>query len=134
VTKGVDVGVMRWVRAHRQRVGCIALFALALQLVLSFGHVHREDFAGALSPRSAASLSQSAWSEADASGSSGHGSHAHDICAICATVSLTSTSLPPPPVVLPAPPDVRLAFEFQAETISLATRGAFHARGPPRDA
>jgi hypothetical protein len=37
---------MSWVRTHRRIGGTLALFALALQLVLSFGHVHPRDFAG----------------------------------------------------------------------------------------
>jgi len=36
---------MRWVRGHRRVGACVALFALALQLVLSFGHIHLADIA-----------------------------------------------------------------------------------------
>ena len=37
---------MDWVRQQRRMAGGLALFALALQLVLSFAHTHAEDFAG----------------------------------------------------------------------------------------
>jgi len=38
---------MRWFRSHARLGSHVALFALALQLVLSFGHIHRKDVLGA---------------------------------------------------------------------------------------
>ena len=37
---------MRWFRTNCRFYGALALFALALQITLSFGHVHIRDFAG----------------------------------------------------------------------------------------
>ena len=37
---------MHWVRSNRRFGSWAALFALAIQLVLSFGHIHLEDFQG----------------------------------------------------------------------------------------
>ena len=38
--------VMRWFRTNRRFAGTLALFALALQFTLAFGHIHLRDFAG----------------------------------------------------------------------------------------
>src|SRR5215472_13233042 len=45
VDRGVTL-VMRWFRANRRFSGTLALFALALQFTLAFGHIHLRDFAG----------------------------------------------------------------------------------------
>ena len=42
-------------RIGRKWGGCLALFALALQLILSFGHVHTEDL-GLAAPAEAVSI------------------------------------------------------------------------------
>ena len=34
---------MHWFRSRMRSCGRLALFALALQMVLSFGHMHRDD-------------------------------------------------------------------------------------------
>jgi hypothetical protein len=79
---------MRWFRANRRLGGRVALFALALQLVLSFGHIHREDIYG-YRPQSFAAAAL----PADKSAPAGHPSNqADDYCAICATLSLLNNS------------------------------------------
>jgi len=42
-----NISGMRWFRANRLFGGCLALFALAIQLAVSFAHIHPQD----LSPR-----------------------------------------------------------------------------------
>ncbi len=76
---------MSWIRAHRRFGGTLALFALALQLALSFGHVHARDLAGI--PGSAVAQAQVTvphGPDGDAA------DQANDIyCAVCATVALS---------------------------------------------
>ena len=51
---------MRWFRANARLSGKIALFAMALQFVLSFGHIHAEDIYGARATLAAATHAASA--------------------------------------------------------------------------
>ena len=47
---------MRWIRTHRRLGSRLALFALAVQLVVSFGHVHLDKIAPSSAAASAVSL------------------------------------------------------------------------------
>lgn len=121
---------MRWVRANTRFGARLALLALALQLLLSFGHIHPEDFAFS-SPSKVAMLSATAL---DGGPSSDRDERAgHDYCAICATISLASTLLLPEPVSLP----ILVAREYKwqpsyyVERLNFNLHIAFQARGPP---
>ncbi len=100
---------MRWFRSHRLEVAALALFALACQFVLSFGHVHLDRTAGFSTGRSIAAAVGSAIAApagkvtlADLPTSpreknpDGLGD---DFCAICANISLArsdrSSDCPP---------------------------------------
>src|SRR5712675_788634 len=76
---------MLWVRTNRRIGAAVALFALAVQLALSFGHVHLDNAA----PQTA--------SGGDAPPDPDRRPGATDFCAICATLSLASTLLLPEP-------------------------------------
>jgi hypothetical protein len=122
---------MGWVRARRGLGGWLALFALALQLALSFGHIHPEDFATAKAGGAGAG---------QLSGAAGTPSHTdrdgdgHCDCAICAVMHLAGTLL------VPAPPQAALLVEPLAVRLDAAeTSGwqrahatVFQARGPPQ--
>src|ERR1700693_3120653 len=84
---------MRWFRANRMVGGRLALFALALQLVLSFGHIHPEDLFGS-AKGGALSVSTVLPTAAEATAlSADQASHqGDDYCAICATMALLNTS------------------------------------------
>lgn len=110
----------------RRLTAGLALFALALQLVVSFAHVHGEDFAG---------LHRSGVTHAaptdDPAG--GHSDPDHLTCDICATAHLARA------LVMPAPPALVLpSFSIATQAIaslqaqSGSTSSAFHARGPPQ--
>ncbi len=117
---------MGWFRTNRIWAGRLALFALALQLVLSFGHHH----ALPLSPATAVAAVQTATPSA---GSELPGQPAdEDHCAICAVIHLAGTLTLPPPVVLPVPAPQPVAWTQQPTTehVALAAR-AFRARAPP---
>jgi len=121
---------MRWVRNYRQFGGWLALAALALQLVLSFGHIHFARLHHAAAPVAVAGAGGQGTQGAPAPHP---GNDADDYCAICATIYLTATSFVPQPPQLPAPfasqpVEHRFAVVFPADE---STRVAFRSRAPP---
>ncbi len=123
---------MRWVRDHLCWGSRLALFALALQLVLSFGHIHAEDLG--LAAPAALTYAQSGAADGGAPSPQDPG-HAHDVCAICAALNLTATSFIPvvavlvlpvaqawvwSPAIAAAPAQFDLARSFQARAPPLA--------------
>ena len=136
---------MRWFRSSIKRVSHVALFALAIQFALSFGHFHGL-------PNQAASATQSgsaksAFSVTDNLAAQvahnpsasrpvpGHdpGEHPGDFCAICVVMAMANAALfaTPPMVLLPQ------AFDFSYTAITtefvcvLPVRVAFQPRAPP---
>jgi hypothetical protein len=116
---------MQFLRSRAKRLSLLALFALAVQLALAFGHVHA-DFATA-TPGVVASI---------ASASSDHGTDSapgHDACAICAVTTMAGTGVAAAPPALPLPHAfraVRLVAHPQV-TIASSRLRAFPPRGPP---
>jgi hypothetical protein len=118
---------MRWSRGRRKGGGWLALFALTLQLALSFGHMHAEDFVRA-------SHGLTVVTQAGSGAGAPRGvDHDHLGCATCATVHQAGTLL------LPAPPAIALPADVIATRLSArhhdarqsARALAFRARGPP---
>ena len=73
---------MNWLRSRAERLTLLALFALALQFGLSFGHFHQDRaFAGKTT------ISDQASAPSPDTGRDTDGRQ--DICAICATVAPT---------------------------------------------
>jgi hypothetical protein len=106
----------------------VALFALAVQLVVSFGHVHLHrpaaPAAGGVSLLQTASRNETP---------PAHHGDADDVCAICATIALVASSALPEPVQL-TPPDVPPSawigeLAHAAPVFDLHT--SFQARAPP---
>jgi hypothetical protein len=103
----------------------LALFAVAVLLTLSFGHMHRDDF-----------LPEAAASAPHGNGAPGKPPpipDTHDDCAICVTMGMTATSNLPPPLAVPVP----VRFEYfafaprPALSLAEAPRPPFRSRGPP---
>jgi hypothetical protein len=125
---------MRWFRSNGGRAAWLALFALACQFVLTFGHAHL----GSVSVISSAS----AISADAAGGSAGEPSSpaqktptglVRDFCAVCNHISLASALvLPAPPAAIP-PISFIQEFQWPAAAFGVASRGHFYfnARGPP---
>jgi hypothetical protein len=122
---------MRWVRDNRRIGAWAALFALAVQFVVSFGHVHLAKFAPSSSAASGISLLQTA--SRDGAPAPNNHTGAADVCAICATIALVANSvLPeaaqlPPPIALPT----ALRHEFSAAFSVFDPHSSFQARAPP---
>jgi hypothetical protein len=121
---------MRWIRLNRRIGAWAALFALAVQITLSFSHVHLDKIA--LS-RPAAHAAQ--WQAADGNTPSrpGHHSDANDFCAICATIAMVASSVLPTPAPLPAPVATTHAWirEFASAPLAREAHTLFQARAPP---
>ena len=145
---------MGWVRFHRRCGAALGFAALALQIVLSFGHVHignqhidavwgHADAAVAKSTAESTGKS-TAGSQPVALAQSQQKSPTHksgqgsgdpdDYCAICASIYLASTSLAaqPPPLPLPANFE-RFTPKFDAAYgLSVSRPIFFQSRAPPR--
>lgn len=122
---------MRWFRANRVFAGRLALFALAVQLVLSFGHIHRSDIFGYGPPGAASATMPADHSQPKPVGPPS--GHTDDYCAICATVSLLSSSFVAAAPQLPLPVTFRrIEHRLSAAVAFVASqRAAFQSRGPP---
>lgn len=119
---------MNWVRSKVRQAALLALFALAVQIVLSFGHFHGDAVhAASFTPTAIAN----------------HGdtpSHPHpdgllpDGCAICATIVLAGTvvAAAPPSLALPATFAIHTADTPRDKATVEASRTAFRSRAPPR--
>jgi hypothetical protein len=121
-----DVGChgMKWLRTNIRRISHVALFALAIQLVLSFGHFH--GIATQAGPSIQSTLQLPA---------SGHDpdQHPNDVCAICAVVALSGMAVAAAPPALPLPPTIepaRLTIDAPFAHPRSA-RAAFQSRAPP---
>jgi len=106
----------------------MALAALALQLVLSFGHVH---LPGVRRPALAVSGSAA---QASPLGAPQPGNDADDdYCAICATIFLAANSFLPPAPQLPVPFVSRPIEHFAPVAVDFIVprRAPFQSRAPP---
>jgi hypothetical protein len=121
---------MLWVRANRGRGAGLALAAMMLQIVLSFGHVHVENLTTSSNGVSVAAPKASS-SQHDPAGHPAN--DADDYCAICAAIHLASSSFLPGALVLPVPFAFRRAEHFHHFTFIsiLPQRVAFQSRAPP---
>ena len=136
---------MKWFRKHLKHGSRLALFALAIQFGLSFGHFHAvtaqaapaiatglaqagADYANGLASqetsREAAKTQQPSTPDTD---------HAADPCAICAVIALANNVLFASPPLLQLPQAVELLYlTTDAEFAHLSSlRSAFQSRAPP---
>jgi Protein of unknown function (DUF2946) len=137
---------MKWFRSNVQHGTRLALFALAVQFVLSFGHFHAIaaqavpalqsgtslsdiSFAGRLPAPDAASKSTQQQPASD------HDSdrQSDDFCAICAVVAMANAALSATPPVLLLPQAVEFLYlATDAESVHRnSVRVAFQPRAPP---
>lgn len=117
----VDMG---WVRSNIRRGARLALFALAVQFALSFGHFH------GIATQAVPSIQSTEQLPAPSHDSE---QHPGDICAICAVVALASTALAAAPPALPLTPAIERAHLITAALFvhPRSARAAFQSRAPP---
>jgi Protein of unknown function (DUF2946) len=138
---------MNWFRSNIKRGSWAALFALAIQVALSFGHFH--GIAAQAAPAIQSGLMQTESSNADrlaapdvaVGGSarqqpaSSHDSDHQpgDVCAICAVIALANTVLFATPPLLLLPQAIEPFYlTADAKFVHLnAVRVAFQPRAPP---
>lgn len=104
----------------------LALFALALQLGLSFGHVHTGEFA--------LSSAQASLTNNPSPASSPDQDAGNDVCAVCATIAMANTVVDSAPPALPLPlithgAPIVIAAALDSERLQ---RLFFQSRAPPR--
>jgi hypothetical protein len=137
---------MNWFRKHVKTGARLALFALAIQFALSFGHFHPLAAAQA-APAIQAGLTQAdlAYIETSAAQdtataaaqkqqpSNPDNDQPADSCAICAVIALAGNVLFATPPVLLLPQAVELLYlTTDAEFVHLKSpRHAFQSRAPP---
>ena len=122
---------MIWFRTHRRGGSRLALLALLLQLVLSFGHSHplTEPASSVATAASVAAVHPAAPDQPAPSPDD----HDGDGCAICATLAMLHSVLAAVPPALPLPlagPAIARSAE-PAPTIAARSAAAFQPRAPP---
>lgn len=125
---------MRWFRSHIGLGSRLALFALAIQFVLSFGHIHVDK--SLLSSASAASVAQQSASRDGVPSSPQRHNGADDFCAICATIGLLASSALPEAasLVVPVAAPSDWPHAFASTFVPFDSHFHFQARGPPTPA
>ena len=124
---------MKWVRLNRRIGAWAALFALTLQLVLSYGHIHVDK--SLLSSASATTVAQQSAGR-DGTPSAPQHRGADDFCAICATIGLLASSALPEAASLVVPVAVSSDWphDFAGTFVPFDSHFHFQARGPPTPA
>jgi hypothetical protein len=125
---------MKWFRSNIRHGSRLALFALAIQFALSFGHFHGAAASAAPALQAGAIvLEQSALPQQPAPDRDTDKQHPADPCAICAGMALASTALFATPPLLPLRQMVELAcLTADAGFLHLnSVRVAFQPRAPP---
>ena len=131
---------MRWFRLNIRLGSWSALFAITIQLAVSFGHLHPQGIV----PTHANSILVALFDEqssinapdtpaAPAIPRKSQHRTASDFCAICSLIQLTGTMLPAATPPLPQPIVLGRALLGRGDQLALAPshRGLWHARGPP---
>jgi hypothetical protein len=118
---------MKWFRSNIKHGSRLALFALAVQLALSFGHFHGLAAHAATAVQSVSDDAQQPTSNHDSD------QQPNDACSICAVIAMANAVLFATPPVLQLPQAVEFLFlTTEAEFIHLnSARAVFQPRAPP---
>jgi hypothetical protein len=121
---------MGFIFRHKRHGAVLALIALALQIVLAFGHVHLRGLGAIPHPVVAGQASLAHSPQQTPAQNPGDDD---DYCAICASIFLASSAF------APAPPQLLVPVNFQriehcfnaAQPLAQSPRLAFRSRAPP---
>jgi hypothetical protein len=132
---------MRWFRSHKFEVASLALFALACHVLLGFGHVHLDRFAGNSSTWAIAAAAGNAVATPAGEAASDvpalprqkdRNGLGEDFCAICASIHLAGAVVVPDAPTLPEVSFFKiLHWSFAATEARSIDHIHFNARGPP---
>jgi hypothetical protein len=119
---------MGWIDRHKRHGIVLALLALALQMVVAFGHVHLRG----LTQQATATIAQRNAAQANSQTPQIPGDN-DDYCAVCASIFLASTGFTPAPPLLPPPAAfARVEHHFNAVApLGQRQHLAFRSRAPP---
>jgi hypothetical protein len=127
---------MGWFRTRQVAIACVALFALACQLVLTYGHVHSGTISSAKSGLFTLALAaDGAETTADPSAPLQKSPPGlPDFCAICASIGLAGTLVVADAAGIAAPTSSVKALPWSLAAVEPASvdRLLFNARGPPK--
>jgi len=121
---------MKWFRSNIRHGAGLALLALSIQFVLSFGHFHA--IAPAHATTSLAAHVENA--SRDAPRSNPDSDQAADLCAICAVVAMVNSAMPAPALPPLQLPDAAALLSWQIDTYAAPLDiGRLHhqPRAPP---
>jgi hypothetical protein len=118
---------MKWFRSKLRHGSRVALFALAIQFALSFGHFH-----GVTAQAAPVALGQSVQQQQPASDRDSD-QHPSDPCAICAVMAMANVAFVATPPALLLPQAIEFSyFAADAEFVHAnSVRVAFQPRAPP---
>ena len=127
---------MRWWRSRRKGIAGLGLFALMLQLVLSFGHVHARDLGGSRTLAMAAAGAQTAINKSiQAQGKERNPTRLpDDECPICTTAHIVASGLLPTPPSVPAPAEFAQFLNptfIEQFSLGVTRHILFQTRAPP---
>jgi hypothetical protein len=128
---------MRWIRSNLRFGAWCALFALTVQLALSFGHVHVAGAGSSKSTLLAGLTTQPSAPSTDAPAAPAKhvpNGLAHDQCAICTVMQLAAAAVPSaaPSLQLPlVSSQVRLGTSVEY-VLAASPHFSFSARAPPQ--
>jgi hypothetical protein len=125
---------MNWFRSTIRPFAQLALFALAVQMVVSFGHMHPDDLG-------LSSLATAHWAHFPSgaaqslTGPTDRDQYpsSDDYCPICASMALLATGAPSLPPVIVAPPPISRVLSAPTALYLVAAQAilSFQARAPP---
>jgi hypothetical protein len=132
-SKGFLLAAMGWFRSNRGVVAWLAFFALASQLLLSFGHVHVGQLTGGSAAWAAIERGNAPGDVALSPPPKNPTGLAGDFCAICANINLAGTLVLPILAAVLAPRlfSEILQWSLTANQPASPDHPPFSARGPP---
>ena len=124
---------MRWFRDNVRQGSWAALIALAINLALSFGHVHAIGGKGLGHPAGVLVAALASPDGNDHGPGQGDNDHADYLCPICLASAAMASALAPTPPVLPVQFVIGAIDQTIEPVVAIVEprRAAFQSRGPP---